>query len=140
MKRTLKFRVWNGDKKTFSPVEGSVITLNDQECFSELKPINENSHIQQSLDLYDIDGKEIYEGDVVDLYAKKNSSYKPKAIHQASVRWIKAYACFGLYQYKDGTEIPIYKINPKNLRVLSNILSQTQNNNKPLKTATPCLK
>lgn len=126
MKRSIKFRVWNSSKKEFNPVEGSVITIEDETNTATLKPLEGENYIQQSLNLFDIDGKEIFEGDIVDLYAKKNPNkpiYKPKALHQASVRWIQAYACFGLYQYKDGMEIPIYKIDPKKLRVLGNILS-----------------
>lgn len=125
MKRHIKFRVWDIPQKQFKPVEGSVIHIDDETNTSTLKPIDENHRIQQSLNLYDIDGKEIFEGDIVDLYAKKQSSYKPKAIHQASVRWIEAYACFGLYQYKNGEEIPIYKVDTKKLRVLGNILKDS---------------
>jgi hypothetical protein len=125
MKRHIKFRVWNIPQKQCKPVEGSVIHIDDETNTSTLKPMDEDHGVQQSLNLYDIDGKEIFEGDIVDLYAKKQSSYKPKAIHQASVRWIEAYACFGLYQYKNGEEIPIYKVDTKKLRVLGNVLEGT---------------
>lgn len=131
MKRSIKFRVWNSSKNEFNPLGGSVITIEDKTNTATLRPLEGENYIQQSLNLFDIDGNEIFEGDIVDLYAKEKTdktdktnktTYKPKALHRACVRWIQAYACFGLYQYKDGMEVPIYKIDTKKLRVLSNIL------------------
>jgi hypothetical protein len=39
---------------------------------------------------------------------------------------VEDYAGFGLYQYKDGQVIPFYKVNPKKLRILGNILEKTR--------------
>jgi uncharacterized phage protein (TIGR01671 family) len=122
MKRSIRFRVWDHMSKKFHPIEGASIRIDEKKGTGVLSPHNEKDVIQQSINLKDIDGKEIFEGDVVDLYAKRVTSYKPKPIHQASVRWLDAYACFGLYQYKDGQEVPIYKVDPRKLRVLGNVL------------------
>jgi len=128
MKKIIKFRIWDKEegKLLSDPYCHIKQTLEEINCIGCITQKNSKYCLQESLNLYDINGKEIFEGDIVDLYAKKGSTYKPKAIHQASIRWVEDYAGFGLYQYKDGQVIPFYKVNPKKLRILGNILEKTR--------------
>jgi uncharacterized phage protein (TIGR01671 family) len=130
MKRFIHFRVWDKLEKKFEALKGSVIHINDDQN-ATLMPLSQDYVIQQSIGLKDIDGREIFEGDVVDLYAKKNSTYKPKALHQGSIRWVTTFAGFGVYQYKDGQELPLNKFDPKKLRVINNIYEDKQPNSNP---------
>lgn len=124
MKRYIKFRVWDSSQKKFKPLEGSVISIDDESNTATLKPIDDKNYIQQSLCLYDIDGKEIFEGDIVDLTAKKDSNDEPKSLGKGTIKWAQQLGCFVIYQYKDGQEIPFHNTIARNLRVLRNILEE----------------
>jgi len=59
--RELKFRVWDGDYKMFITKQHFIISIFDTHLLND----NERFTIQQFTGLTDKNGKEIYEGDII---------------------------------------------------------------------------
>lgn len=113
--RELKFRCWDSrnnrwcDIDSWLPPFPAMFNLNEIFSFAEKHGI----YIQQYTGLKDRDGKEIYEGDILD-------SFFPECVGDQTayeVRWAKCYAgerwCEFLVRAEDGSEI-IGNLKPNN--------------------------
>ena len=99
MNRTIKFRVWDKDAKRMH--EPSLNMLIDSHSgsahwqfgFSTPQPIGGDVVVMQFTGLLDKDGKEIYEGDIVD-YLYNNSSCIEQFIHRGVVNYSDDNCCY----------------------------------------------
>lgn len=64
MKREIKFRAWDGYRKIMVPFDSGVINFHE----GKLYEIHPELKIMQYTGLKDKNGKEIYEGDIVEVY------------------------------------------------------------------------
>lgn len=74
--REIKFKAWNSRLKKFT---GDWMWDEDN---GELKPFNKDVTLLQYTGIKDRDGKEIYEGDIVETEHKKMRSFKWKVIFE----------------------------------------------------------
>lgn len=81
MSRVLKFRVWNGFEWVFT--QDSFNVLKDPKTFRTYE-------IQQSVNLRDKNGKEIYEGDIIQF------GYTPTMVFTGIVEYLDDCASYGI--------------------------------------------
>lgn len=127
MSREIKFRLWSKICKIFietnNPNLEFVINNNGylysiENFYGEIYVLPQmDIEVLQFTGLQDINGKEIYEGDIL----KYNFPYDGRLKHISPVTYLETQASFGL---KDiyGNEIPLYRITANNyFEVVGNI-------------------
>ena len=82
MNRKIKFRVWNTFLKKW---ENNLRLSSPGHLFTSVGSIN-NDHLvtQQFTGQHDIEGKEMYEGDLVEMYLSAQDPLKPKLAKEAA--------------------------------------------------------
>lgn len=97
--RELKFRGWNSKDKTMEMPSsfGGDIELVD---YIEGMLCHNNDVIMQYTGLKDINGKDIYEGDIVRVTVNPNFSTRDRTKSKAVVKWLDRYA--GFYICEEG--------------------------------------
>ncbi len=109
--REIKFRAWNGTEMVgkfgafyVNPgEEGNGLDPRDSSSLSYFNTIySESTPIMQFTGLKDKNGKDIYEGDIIELRRFNLKS-------QYEVKWDDTYACFfGIHAKREGDEFGVY--------------------------------
>ena len=89
--RTIKFRCWDKERKTWGGITSITIGL-DGKIFDSVASAQDRYELNQFTGLLDKNGKEIYEGDLVAIDINKT-------LHK--VLWIEDLAAFNLVRVKD---------------------------------------
>lgn len=122
--REIKFRAWNKDTKTTVDLHKITPLALDQGLKQDgiFIPFIDSLIVMQYTGLKDKNGKEIYEGDIVEFDNQDPTTFTDYR-ERGTVVWDKEFAKFSI-QYKDGfrggdvTYSPIYK---RNKEVIGNI-------------------
>lgn len=101
MERTIKFRAWNGESMTYN------VSLPYDE---------ENCEIMQFTGLTDSQGKEIYEGDVIDCRMRHNEGSLP---HRGKIVYHESFGAFATENHGGKTLIHNHLL--KTFEVVGNI-------------------
>jgi uncharacterized phage protein (TIGR01671 family) len=127
MKREIKFRVWDIEKKCFIPNHAWALLVNNQsfgvmmidwENYREGEYFYDNAQIlMQFTGLQDINGKDIYEGDILCVPHLEGTRHKVRMV----IEWNNDNAEFTKYNPKNAFEIigNIYE-NPELLKTTEN--------------------
>src|SRR5205814_1656549 len=98
MQKEIKFRAWDKEKKEW------IIRMNTDINYDDLTFgffEQENLEIMQFTGIYNVEGKEIYENDIVEeeYFSEKNDG--SKEIRKGKIVWLKALSKFILETEKD---------------------------------------
>lgn len=115
MNRELKFRLWNG-------VEWLGV---DEFTLWDLKHPHKGHTFQQFTGMLDKNGKEIYEGDLIECpqYVKGESFSNPLIV-TGEVKWDEKEGCWSAYPACSETNYNLYKANSEKIEIVGNIFEQ----------------
>jgi len=105
----IKFRFW--DEKFNCWIKEPISVYPDTEM------VKQGIIIQQSTGLFDIDGKEIYEGDFIDFKYTANN-------YTGVVKWLDKHACFGIIIENNASSLDTWIDGWRSVKIIRNIFEQ----------------